>query len=668
MADGNAPGPDAYETATIAAAVRVSKRAIELRAAKEKWAYTEQAVRGGRRRLYPLASLPKDVQAAVWLAARPVQPEPVQAAIERASKGRLTDAEIKAAWARYERVPQDVKDVAAMRLKALQAVDKLVAEGHPLMVARGAVAAQLQREGVRGGSVASLNRWAADVAGAEKQHRLALLVPAYTGRTTTAEIPAEAWDLFKADYLRLEAPSAAACYERLARIAKVRGWALPKCRTFVRRIERELSPQVITLAREGVEALDRMFPAQERDRSVFSALQAVNADGHKFDVFVRFPDGTVARPIMVGVQDLYSGKLLGWRIAETESSDLARMAFREVVERFGIMEHAWLDNGRGFASKMLTGGVANRFRFKVKEEDPIGALVAMDVQIHWATPYHGQAKPIERAWRDLCDRIAKHPAFAGAYTGNKPDAKPENYGSKAVPLDEFVRVVNEEIAAHNAREGRRSKVAAGRSFDQVFVESYQRSTIRRATDEQLRQMLLTAEVVTADQRDGSVKLSGNRYWCEALARHCGQKVMLRFDPEALHQAVEVYSLANVFIGTADCLAAVGFADTQAAREHARAKKQHRRATRQQLDAERRMDAAKVASQLPTAAPEHLPPPGVIAPMFGKSRSAPKPAPQPEPLQRTGTDDAVREVQFADLMKRMANKRNAEVGFVPEEDL
>lgn len=667
MADGNLSSPQGYDIAGIAHALRIAKRSAERRALKEAWPFSEESVRGGRRRLYPLASLPKDVQAAVWLASRPAQ-EPLQATIETASKGRLTDAEIQAAWARYERVPQEVKDVAAMRLKALQAVDRLVAEGHPIMVARGAVAAQMQRDGVRGGSVASLNRWAADVAGAEKQHRLALLVPAYTGRTTTAEIPAEAWDLFKADYLRLEAPSAAACYERLERIAKVRGWALPKCRTFVRRIERELSPQVITLARQGVEALDRMFPAQERDRGVFSALQAVNADGHKFDVFVRFPDGTVARPIMVGVQDLYSGKLLGWRIAETESSDLARMAFREVVDRFGIMEHAWLDNGRGFASKMLTGGVANRFRFKVKEEDPIGALVAMDVQIHWATPYHGQAKPIERAWRDLCDRIAKHPAFAGAYTGNKPDAKPENYGSKAVPLADFIRVVNEEIAAHNAREGRRSKVAAGRSFDQVFNESYARSTIRRATDEQLRQMLLAAEVVTADQRDGSVKLSGNRYWCEALARHCGQKVMLRFDPEALHQAVEVYSLANVFIGTADCLAAVGFADTQAAREHARAKKQHRRATRQQLDAERRMDAAKVAAQLPTAAPEQLPPPGVIAPMFGKPRSAPA-LPKAEPLQRTGTDDAeVREVQFADLMKRMADKRNADVGFVPEGEL
>ena len=138
---------------------------------------------------------------------------------------------------------------------------------------------------------------------------------------------------------------------------------------------------VLVLAREGTEALDRTFPAQERDRSMFHALEGVNADGHKFDVFVRWPDGTIARPIMVGVQDLYSGKILGYRVAETESADLVRMSFRDAVERYGIPRKAWLDNGRGFASKMITGGVANRFRFKVKQEDPIGVLVSMGTEI-----------------------------------------------------------------------------------------------------------------------------------------------------------------------------------------------------------------------------------------------------------------------------------------------
>ncbi len=158
---------------------------------------------------------------------------------------------------------------------------------------------------------------------------------------------------------------------------------------------------------------------------------------------------------------------------------------------------ALLDNGREFAAKVFTGGGAKtRFRFKVKEDDIPGLLPMLGVNVHWATPYSGQSKPIERAFRDLCDRVAKHPAFeGGAYTGNKPDAKPENYGNRAIPLDEFRAVLNEEMEAHNARPGRRSEVAFGRSFDEVFDEGYKVAPIRKATLEQRRLWLMSAEGV-----------------------------------------------------------------------------------------------------------------------------------------------------------------------------
>ena len=251
MADGGA-SREVFTIQRIAEALKISKRGAEMRANRDGWSYTEQTMRGGRQRMYALTTLPADVQAALLLATRSaVDSSGLQTAPERRSNARLTDAQIRAAWQRYEAVPQHLKDAAARRLKALQAVERLVAEGHRLLDARAHVAAQLQREGVRGGSVPSLGRWAADVACAEKQHRLALLVPDYVGRTAAVEIPAEAWDTFKADYLRLEAPSAAGCYERLQRIAKVRGWQLPSLRSFERKISRELSPQVLVLARQG---------------------------------------------------------------------------------------------------------------------------------------------------------------------------------------------------------------------------------------------------------------------------------------------------------------------------------------------------------------------------------------------------------------------------------
>lgn len=582
-------------------------RGIVKMAIRERWTSRARTGRGGGRE-YAFASLPEVTRAALLLRAQP-------APARRPQRTAYSETRIAALWDRYARCKQPLKDIAAMRLRALQTLAALTRSGQSVMTARAAVAAQLQAEGVRGVSVPNLARWQKTVDGAHASDWLALLVPHYSGRTTTVAMPPEAWELFKADWLRLEQPSAESCYGRLARIAAARGWQLPSLRTFVRRIERELDPAVITLARQGEEALDRMYPAQERDRSAFAALEGVNADGHRWDFNVVFPDDTIGRPAILAWQDLLSGKLLSWRLCDHESSDAVRLSLGDLIRRYGVPTAAWLDNGRAFASKWMTGGTPNRYRFKVREEDPVGLITALGIEVHWVTPYHGQAKPIERAWRDFCDRIAKHPAFAGAYVGNNPTHKPANYGSRAVPWAEFERVVTEEITAHNAREGRRSKACQGRSFDAVFAESYAKTVVRKVSAEQLNRLLLAANAVTASPQDGSVRLAGNRYWTEALARHAGQKVVLRIDPMALHTEAHVYALDNSYICAAPCVAAVGFADTQAAREHARGKAQFRNARKAMLMAERLMDAASVAAQLPAPVPEMLPDAAAIAPVF-----------------------------------------------------
>lgn len=647
MADGTTMTVRWYIAADLAGlpGLPSTERRVRSRADAEGWQSRPRA--RGKGVEYAFSSLPAPAQAALLMRDQP--------AIEKPVKAGWSEERIAAIWQRFERVPQSLKDTAGNRLKALHAVEALVRGGTRLMHAREVVAAQMQRDDLAGSSPESIGRWQALVKGAHRSDWLALLVPQYSGRTATSEIDAAAWDLFKSDYLRLEQPSAESCYRRLERAAATHPeWVpLPALRTFVRRIERELPRGVIVLARQGEEALMRTYPAQERDRSAFAALDGVNADGHMWDVAVKFPDGSIGRPVIVGWQDLGSGKILSWRMDQTESSDLVRLAFADLVQRFGIPRATWLDNGRAFASKFLTGGTPNRYRFKVKPEDPVGILTGLGVEVHWVTPYHGQAKPIERAWRDFCDVIAKHPAFAGAYMGNNTQNKPENYGSRAVAWDEFVRVVDSEIAAHNAREGRRAKFAAGRSFDQVFNATYTTAPIRKASAEQLRLMLLAAEAVPANAVDGSVHVAGNRYWCESLSRHAGRKVVLRFDPMALHTGVHCYALDNTYIGYAECIASVGFADTNAAREHSRATKLYRRSAKQMLDAERRMTAAQVAAQIPTVTPADLPAAAVIEPVF--STPAMRVAQAAQPAQRTGTNDGPSALDL--LMARKARQLN-----------
>ncbi|TAG17934.1 MAG: transposase, partial [Rhodobacterales bacterium] len=336
--------------------------------------------------------------------------------------------------------------------------------------------------------------WFTLIEGIAAADRLAYLAPrnrAAEKRPRAKECAPEFFELLKSDYLRLEAPPFTDCYRRTTRIAKERGLDILPERTMRRHMDAAVSRVSQVLARQGVDAVKRLFPAQVRDKTCLHALQAVNADFHKFDVFVRWPSvggepGLVTRPQMVAFQDIYSGRILSWRIDQTPNSTAVQLCAGDMIEAWGIPQHVLLDNGREFAAKAITGGAATRYRFKVKEDDIPGLFTALGCTIHWATPYSGQSKPIERAFRDMCQSIAKDPRLAGAYTGNTVVAKPENYGSRAVELEEFLKVVSEGIEEHNARENRRSEVAFGRSFNAVFDESYASAPITKANEAQRR--------------------------------------------------------------------------------------------------------------------------------------------------------------------------------------
>ena len=544
-------------------------------------------------------------------------------------------------WEWYARQPATKKAKAEARVKALDAVETLVRAGERRVTAMQMIAA------AQGVALSSLYEWAKLTHGIAREDWLPALAPRHGGGRETAELPEEAWAMLKADFLRPEAPNFSDCYRRLQREAAQQGWAVPAERTLHRRMMAIPEHQRVLL-RQGVDALRRMFPAQQRDRGVFHAMEAVNADGHTWDVFVRWPDGTIGRPHMVAFQDLYSGKILSWRVDVALSWHGVRLAFGDMVEAYGIPRLCWLDNGREFAAKRITGGQKTRYRFKVKDEEPEGLMTTMGVEVHWTTPYHGQAKPIERAFRDFAQGAAKHPAFAGAYTGNSPTTKPDNYGSKAVPLDEFLRVIGEEIAEHNARTGRRSPICAGRSFDETFEASYAVSPIKRASAEQRRLWLLAAEAVKPRGQDGAIHLYGNRYWAEFLLAERGNQVVARFDPDALAEPLHIYAADGRYLGPAECLEAAGFNSVGDAQAQSRRWKQFLRATRQASEIQGRMDLAELARRLPKIEAAEPPESRVVQPIFA-GNAALKALPRVEP-ERDEESDRVLEALRAQPMR------------------
>ncbi len=572
-----------------------TRQGWEKRAREGKWDRTHQARRRDGRGAgleYHYSLLPAGAQAVLEVKYGGALSSGQDNSLEKA-KALVPAERSGAAWSWFEMLPTKQKEEAARRLDALVRIETL-RRRVGAAVAKKTVAAEMNV------TLATVHNWIERTRGVHRPDWMPALAPSKRGGGgREAEMQAEVWEFIRSDFLRLSEPSFDSCYARLARACVTNGWELPNRRTLRRWIDKKIPEAVKVLAREGEEAARKLYPAQKRDRSGFHAMEAVNADGHKWDVMCHLEDGTVFRPTTLAFQDLYSGKFVGWRHGTSENKDMVRLAFGDMCMSWGIPDICYLDNGRAFASKWLTGGIKNRYRFKVKAEEPLGILTQLGVEVRWTTPYHGQSKPIERGFGDFARNIADGPWFEGAYTGNSPVTKPANYGARTIPFEEFKRIVDAEIMAHNAQAGRTSDVCGGKlSFNQAFDASYAKALIRKPSPEQLRLCLLAAESVMARSRDGAIHLLNNRYWHEALVNERGNKLTVRFDPDNLHTPLPVYRRDGALICVARLQEAAGFADTNAAREHAKARNAYIRAQREQLAAEKKLTPKDLVELLP----------------------------------------------------------------------
>ncbi|MDQ0454625.1 transposase domain-containing protein [Rhizobium paknamense] len=535
---------------------------------------------------YHVSLLPHSARTRLTIASGSQTPEQWQAMMAR--KNRI--------WARFERLSNEHRAICKTRFEVLCRVEALAAQ--PGVSRAAAIAIATADAGVQ---KSAYYAWKALTKDLSREDWLAALAPSlspsFTIMPEMADIHPEAWIFLKSDYLRPERPAFAACYRRMMKVAKRENWSpIPSERSLRRRFDREVGKAVTLLKREGRDKAKALYPAQRRSRADLHAMQMVNMDGHKIDVFVSVP--WAKKPVrffLIGIQDLYSGKIVAWRLSESETWEAVRLVIGDMVETFGIPEDIYIDNGKAFASKWITGGTVNRFRFKVKPEDPRGLLTTLGIEVHWTRPYSGQSKPIERAWRDLAENISKHPFCAGAYTGNKPDAKPENYMERAIPLEDFRAHVAAQIVEHNAQEGRRAENCKGRSFDETFAASMAAPTtiVRVPSRAQASLWLLASEAIKTQKSNGGVHFQGNRYWHPALNEWAGKQVIIRFDPDALHKPIKVYDLKNRLICEAGCLDDAGFSNRDDARSHARLAKAHQKAVAAKAEAE----AALTAQQL-----------------------------------------------------------------------
>lgn len=580
------------------------------KAKRENWNSRKRDGKGGGVE-YAVKSMQEDVQAeiVVKLGKSAVKNLPVLA-----EESAPVDAQLL--WATYEQGTAKQQQKAQMKLGIMFAVAELVNGGVKILDALALVCHKHNQDGEKSVTVSALKSWWYQVKDADRSLWLPLLMDSYGAHSESREaaFTPEAWAFFRADYFRNERPQFGSCYERLKRAASANGWVIPSPSSIKRKILREIPKTHQTYLRDGTYALSRMYPSLIRTVAGIEAMEWVNGDGYKHNVWVRWHNGHIIRPKTWLWQDVRTRKILAYRCDESENTNMIRLALLDVVNKYGIPKHLTIDNTKAAANKKMTGGVKNRYRFKVREDEVQGIIPALGIQLHWTTVRYGrgrgQAKPIERAFSHggLGELVDKHPLLAGYHAGDNALDKPDNYqGNKAgVDYESFILALEEGIQMFNERQDRATEICQGKlSFNQAFERDYAVAEKRWATPEQLRYLLTLHEEVTLKENGtftlkagGEVQGLRNRYEAYELIGTKHKKVVVRYDPNNLHNAVWVYSLDGSYLAEAHCTVDAAFGDTIAAQDHSRKEREFVRHTQKAAKAAQDMAIQEAAAYMP----------------------------------------------------------------------
>lgn len=436
-----------------------------------------------------------------------------------------------------------------------------------------------------------------------------------------ADIDPDLWAYISKSWLTQSKPALRPIYRRAEKMAKARDLDLPSEKTIARRLAKLPLPMV-TLMRDGEKALTGMYPPRRRDYTTLSVHEIWNADGRMADLHVRWPDGDVCRPTVVAWMDVRTRVVVGWAIGKSESAHLVLKAFANGLERArAIPSTAYLDNGRAFASKEVTGGQKTRYRFKVMPQEMQGTLTILGVHLTFSKPFNGQAKPIESLWNGPAE-AEKRPEFVGAYCGNKPENRPEEHDVKnAIDVALYENILREEFAAYHDREGHRGDGMDGRSPNQVYAQLMLETVVRQPSAAQIQRCRMVAKTVTLN-RSGEVNLLDNRYGNDVTAGMERGTYTAYYDPSDASVPIELWD-GGEQVATVPLLAKTGFADREAAQDHARALNTFKRATREKAKALQVMTRAKdwIAPRKPEAAPDEPLPRAKVAKMVRLGKGA-----------------------------------------------
>lgn len=327
-------------------------------------------------------------------------------------------------------------------------------------------------------------------------------------------IPPDAWEYFYALYMTLQKRSVQRCWE----LTRLEYPNIPTVSTFERNLT-TIPKLVMIYYREGEKAFNDALVSMERSREDIASNDIWFSDHHLVDVAVINNRGKVFRPWLTVFFDARASKVISF-IVRDKSADatVIKQCLRLGIEKYGVPKELYFDNGKDYREKSFNA------------DFPISLVKQLGINMIYATPYHGQAKTVERFFGTMEDRFCK---LIPTYLGKDAKQRPENMRvtfdklkDKAPTMEQFIKALENYFVEYNNTPSGGIDMN-GKCPEQVYCENLH--TVTEVKDKSILRILCGTFDERIVQKNG-VQYQGRFYYHTELLAHQGEKVIINADP------------------------------------------------------------------------------------------------------------------------------------------
>lgn len=513
-----------YTVQEIANICGCTRQAVQKRAKKEGWPFGKRKGRGGGK-VYRLADLPKDIQAAIQAheAKEVLQVSPTPTPISTSAIEGIDEKRRRKATAKADLVALYTSYIYKAPRK-----QKTKARENFILAYKGGAWPEIYK--VLGPRVSwkSIERWKVEIERTRDYLRLADKRGLYKKGAT--KLTEEQTKIILRCALNPNGPKVSQIYRMARAVLEARGIEADFSEATVRRFLekfKSMNYHVWVWMREGSKAWnDKCAYYIERDFSLLQVGDILVADGHKLNFETINPfTGKPCRMTLVLWFDMASSFPLGWEIWPTENIATIASSLRRAIIRLGKLPRlVYLDNGKAFRAKIF-----NNVQ-DLSQAGFAGIFKKLGIQAIYAWPYHGQSKTVERFFGTFQEAEAWIPSYVGTAIDSKPPRLNrgeklhrkiyEKAGFRPLTLEETHKVIAAWFDVYVKRPQR------GHLEGKTPLEVFEQGRGPGVDPAQLRELMM-AEEVKKINRNG-ISLLGQKYYHPMLygRRH---KVYIRYD-------------------------------------------------------------------------------------------------------------------------------------------